>query len=412
MALRRSACASRAAFTRLRPICSRPGSPLPSGTSSATFTGWLTSTATPSSHGAAARPGAGREHGQRGQRARRRAQRNEIEKRVDSIIPHRDVCWPFSRAGGGRNATAWTAKSKRRMDSYRDRPAARGAPLARALSRGDPDRQRPRHHACARSTSSPAPTSWPPRTPARPASSWRSTGSAATAALLPYHDHNGAAQRPRLLAALAEGRSVALVSDAGTPLVADPGYRLAAEAAAAGHAGDRRAGRLGAAGGAGGRGAADRPLPLRRLPAAARRRPPPRARRARRRPRHARLLRVAAPARREPRRHGRGARRRPPRRGLPRAHQALRGGAPRARSGRSPRTTPPRRRRRARSSWWGRPAGRAPARAADALDAALARGAAGRSVRDAAAEVAARARPAARQVYARALELARRALTR
>lgn len=54
--------------------------------------------------------------------------------------------------------------------------------------------------------------------------------------LVPYHDHNGAAQRPRLLAALAEGRSVALVSDAGTPLVADPGYRLAVEAIAAGHA--------------------------------------------------------------------------------------------------------------------------------------------------------------------------------
>ena len=54
--------------------------------------------------------------------------------------------------------------------------------------------------------------------------------------LVPYHDHNGPAQRPRLLAALAEGRSVALVSDAGTPLVADPGYRLAAEAIAAGHA--------------------------------------------------------------------------------------------------------------------------------------------------------------------------------
>jgi 16S rRNA (cytidine1402-2'-O)-methyltransferase len=53
--------------------------------------------------------------------------------------------------------------------------------------------------------------------------------------LLPYHDHNGPAQRPRLLAALAEGRSVALVSDAGTPLVADPGWRLAAEAIAAGH---------------------------------------------------------------------------------------------------------------------------------------------------------------------------------
>jgi 16S rRNA (cytidine1402-2'-O)-methyltransferase len=53
--------------------------------------------------------------------------------------------------------------------------------------------------------------------------------------LVPYHDHNGAAQRPRLLAALAEGRSVALVSDAGTPLVADPGWRLASEAIAAGH---------------------------------------------------------------------------------------------------------------------------------------------------------------------------------
>ena len=53
--------------------------------------------------------------------------------------------------------------------------------------------------------------------------------------LLPYHDHNGAAQRPRLMTALAEGRSVALVSDAGTPLVADPGWRLAREAIAAGH---------------------------------------------------------------------------------------------------------------------------------------------------------------------------------
>lgn len=52
--------------------------------------------------------------------------------------------------------------------------------------------------------------------------------------ILPYHDHNGAAMRPRLLAALAEGRSVALVSDAGTPLVADPGWRLARAAIDAG----------------------------------------------------------------------------------------------------------------------------------------------------------------------------------
>ena len=41
--------------------------------------------------------------------------------------------------------------------------------------------------------------------------------------LVAYHDHNGDAARPRILAALAEGRSVAYASEAGTPLVADPG---------------------------------------------------------------------------------------------------------------------------------------------------------------------------------------------
>jgi len=47
--------------------------------------------------------------------------------------------------------------------------------------------------------------------------------------LMPYHDHNGPAQRPRILAAIKAGKSVAYVSDAGTPLIADPGYRLAAD---------------------------------------------------------------------------------------------------------------------------------------------------------------------------------------
>ena len=56
-----------------------------------------------------------------------------------------------------------------------------------------------------------------------------------SAKLLAYHDHNAARQRPNLLEALDAGKSVALVSDAGTPLVSDPGYRLAAEARAAGH---------------------------------------------------------------------------------------------------------------------------------------------------------------------------------
>lgn len=54
--------------------------------------------------------------------------------------------------------------------------------------------------------------------------------------LTAYHEHNAAEQRPRLLEALAAGRSIALVSDAGTPLISDPGYRLVAEVTAAGHA--------------------------------------------------------------------------------------------------------------------------------------------------------------------------------
>lgn len=45
--------------------------------------------------------------------------------------------------------------------------------------------------------------------------------------LVAYHDHNGAAVRPRLIAALQEGKSVAYASEAGTPLVADPGFQLA-----------------------------------------------------------------------------------------------------------------------------------------------------------------------------------------
>ena len=44
--------------------------------------------------------------------------------------------------------------------------------------------------------------------------------------LTPYHEHNAAEARPKLLARLAEGAAVALVSDAGTPLVSDPGFKL------------------------------------------------------------------------------------------------------------------------------------------------------------------------------------------
>lgn len=52
--------------------------------------------------------------------------------------------------------------------------------------------------------------------------------------LVAYHDHNGAAQRPRLLRYLEEGKSVVYASEAGTPLVADPGYALARAAIEAG----------------------------------------------------------------------------------------------------------------------------------------------------------------------------------
>jgi 16S rRNA (cytidine1402-2'-O)-methyltransferase len=44
--------------------------------------------------------------------------------------------------------------------------------------------------------------------------------------LRPYHEHNAERERPRILAELAGGKSVALISDAGTPLVSDPGYKL------------------------------------------------------------------------------------------------------------------------------------------------------------------------------------------
>lgn len=54
------------------------------------------------------------------------------------------------------------------------------------------------------------------------------TGRKTAAKLVPYHDHNGASMRPRLLADIADGKRVVLVSDAGTPLVSDPGYKLVA----------------------------------------------------------------------------------------------------------------------------------------------------------------------------------------
>jgi 16S rRNA (cytidine1402-2'-O)-methyltransferase len=57
-----------------------------------------------------------------------------------------------------------------------------------------------------------------------------------TVPLTPYHDHNATEARPKLIAKLAAGAAIALVSDAGTPLVSDPGFKLVREAREAGHA--------------------------------------------------------------------------------------------------------------------------------------------------------------------------------
>jgi 16S rRNA (cytidine1402-2'-O)-methyltransferase len=52
--------------------------------------------------------------------------------------------------------------------------------------------------------------------------------------LVPYHDHNAEKARPALLRRLGEGAAIALVSDAGTPLVSDPGFKLVRAAHEAG----------------------------------------------------------------------------------------------------------------------------------------------------------------------------------
>ena len=54
--------------------------------------------------------------------------------------------------------------------------------------------------------------------------------------VLSYHDHNGAQMRPRVLALLEQGKSLAYASEAGTPMVADPGFDLARAVRAAGGA--------------------------------------------------------------------------------------------------------------------------------------------------------------------------------
>jgi len=53
--------------------------------------------------------------------------------------------------------------------------------------------------------------------------------------LLTYHDHNAETARPKILARLEDGAAIALVSDAGTPLISDPGLKLVQAVQAVGH---------------------------------------------------------------------------------------------------------------------------------------------------------------------------------
>ncbi len=128
-----------------------------------------------------------------------------------------------------------------------------------------------------------------------------------------------------LLRRLAEGAAIALVSDAGTPLISDPGYKLVRAAQDAGHTVTALAGRVGGAGGPGRRRPADRSVLVRRLSAAEGGRAARPHRRARPHPGDAGAVRDRpAPcrdARRPRRRTGRTARGS----AVPRTHQAARG---------------------------------------------------------------------------------------
>src|SRR6202008_3413163 len=54
--------------------------------------------------------------------------------------------------------------------------------------------------------------------------------------MVAYHEHSDARREQELLDLLADGKTLALVADAGTPLISDPGFRLVRAARAAGHA--------------------------------------------------------------------------------------------------------------------------------------------------------------------------------
>ncbi len=131
-------------------------------------------------------------------------------------------------------------------------------------------------------------------------------------AAAPYHEHNAERQAPKILGALAEGRPVALVSDAGTPLVSDPGYRLVEEVIAVRPSRRPDPGSVGAPYGPRRGGPANGCVPLRRVPAAEGSRATKAAGATRDGPRDAGVLRIPATDGRVAARHGGYPRRGPP----------------------------------------------------------------------------------------------------
>ena len=89
-----------------------------------------------------------------------------------------------------------------------------------------------------------------------------------------YHDYNEETRARELLDRLLLGESIAVVSDAGTPLINDPGFRIVEAAARGGRAGHERAGAERAGDGAGGFRDRASPVPVPRLPAAHRQQAP------------------------------------------------------------------------------------------------------------------------------------------
>jgi hypothetical protein len=110
-----------------------------------------------------------------------------------------------------------------------------GATRFGAAYRGHAHRDGARHHAARARHVAGGGRDRRRKTPGRRGGCWRSTGSPWVGRpLLAYHDHNGAQMRPKMLEVAADGARVAYVSDAGTPLVADPGYQLVRAAIEAG----------------------------------------------------------------------------------------------------------------------------------------------------------------------------------